>query len=547
MDRVLIFGTGEVANQIINDVKKHYIIMGFVDNAVKKQHNYFKDTNFMIYSPNEIGNISFDKIVVASLRYSNEIFVQLLELGIREHNIIFDYVCKKREIYIYDLFNIQTNNYDDYNRMDIIVKYMAIESYLNNEIYGIELYKKMQMKRLRISSDESENVWEEFKRLIDSVSLHEYEKNSYVICDHNMKIMDGAHRVAICLFFGIKMIPVKITPQNVESDYTIDWFWENDFTRNEIEIINNNFKKIYDICNRHLIAFLWPSAKNYHEMIKQDISLEIKIIKEKHIELNDVELADFVKNIYVVDDVSIDKINDKINHMMQGRNVVTILELDVKTPRYRLKESTSLPLSKKGEVLKKIIRTRYQNKIDRYYFDNIIHITDNYFQTDVVKKIILLPKDISFCFSKMSAFEYALTKMDVPYMVKNFPYCFPVHKDADIVCLKKDYKKIIEVIYKFAKKYCYINCLDIRLIDEKVKVRIRMEYMNFLIYQFDISYCIEGLERDFVLKAVSNRVWHNAYYELCLDDEIEVRRNEYRKMPQKKHHKEFLDRHLVEP
>lgn len=140
-----------------------------MDNSLEKQHRLWKDTNKYIYAPNEINDIEFDKVIIASTNYASEMFLQLLNLGVREHDIIVDYVCKSNNVYIYDLLKMQNDKYGDFNRMDIVVKYMAIESYMNGDDNGIELYKKMQQMRLKITEEQAENEWSKFKCLINMV------------------------------------------------------------------------------------------------------------------------------------------------------------------------------------------------------------------------------------------------------------------------------------------------------------------------------------------------------------------------------------------
>ena len=157
--KVLVFGTGNMAEKIVGQVLKKYDIAGFLDNSVEKQNQYWKSGPWKIYAPGEHGKLQFDKVVLASTDYAAQMYTQLLKLGIREHNIIVDYICKTAEVYIDDFLSMQMEQWGDFNRADIAVKYFAIESYMREESEGIELYKKMQQERLKLTDLQAEEEW----------------------------------------------------------------------------------------------------------------------------------------------------------------------------------------------------------------------------------------------------------------------------------------------------------------------------------------------------------------------------------------------------
>lgn len=543
--KVLVFGTGNMAEKIVGQVLKKYDIAGFLDNSVEKQNQYWKSGPWKIYAPGEHGKLQFDKVVLASTDYAAQMYTQLLKLGIREHNIIVDYICKTAEVYIDDFLSMQMEQWGDFNRADIAVKYFAIESYMREESEGIELYKKMQQERLKLTDLQAEEEWDRFKRLIDSVRENGYEKDSYIVCDEAMKIMDGAHRAALCLYFNILMLPVKITPQKYENDYRIQWFWNHKFLTSEIQNIEQKIERIMKPGRKEFVAFLWPPAMKFCQEIKAEISEFAKIKKAETKRLTDDKLPDFIRAVYSVDDIEDWKVEKKIEHMRGCGNTVEVLYLSIEKPRYRLKGATSLPLSVKAEELKKIIRGRFQDRVEDYFYDNIIHISDNYYQSKVIDKILKLRLDITECFVQIKDMEYALCKLDVPYMACDFPKSFPIHKDADILCKKGSYGELVERIKGFASSYANDNGLAARVLEGPVRTKIRVEYLGFLIYQFDISFDIENLGEGFVNDAVSRRIWRNGIYMLDEQSEIEVRRNECILYPNKGHHTKYLLEHGI--
>lgn len=534
--KVLIFGTGAFVNNIIDSIKEKYEIVGFIDNASEKHGKVWNDTSYLVYQPNIISELTYDKVVIASTNYASEMFSQLLHLGIKEHDIIIDYVSYDINVYIDDLLAMQVDKHGEYDRLDIFVKYLAIESYLENDAYGINLYKKMQKKRLRLSDIQVEEDWNRFKDLIDSIRKKGYMQSSFVVCDEQLHLMDGAHRIAACIYFDVPMIPVKVVPKIYECNYSVYWFWEKEFNQTEIKNIQHIPEMYFK--SKTILAVVWTSVDFCLSEIMRDINELCEITNSKILELSQRELADFVRKVYSVDDIANWKVEKKIEHLQEGK--VAVLELKLCDLHFRIKNKTKQPISQKVEAIKRAIRNRYKNRVDGYFYDIILHISDNFYQSEVLRKIFSLPMDISECFESLKDHEYALSKLDVPYMPLNFPHVYPVHKDADILCSENHYVEVVSIIWKYAHQYAENNGLSVRTIELDYRKKIRIEYDGFLIYQFDITYKNVEVGKNFIEQAIKRREKKDNVYILCVDDEILIREYEYMLYPHKEYHKDYI-------
>lgn len=128
-------------------------------------------------------------------------------------------------------------------------------------------------------------------------------------------------------------------------------------------------------------------------------------------------------------------------------------------------------------------------------------------------------------------------------MVYDFPYSFPVHKDSDILCLSEDFEKIVQIISDFVEIYSKNNDLVVRRINSENRIKIRLEYLNFLIYQFDISSKIDCLGDLFVDNAVKRRIPIDIFYVMNQTDEFQVRKIEYEQYPNKKYHLDYINKY----
>ena len=133
-----------------------------------------------------------------------------------------------------------------FNRMDVIVRYLAIENYYDKNDYGFILYNKMQYKR---NPNKKEVNWiERYTNLIESIERFGFHPTNYVEIDENHQLIDGSHRLACALYYNEKDVSIKISSRKIKVDYGIEWFKENGFASEEIEIIKKKKNEILRKC-----------------------------------------------------------------------------------------------------------------------------------------------------------------------------------------------------------------------------------------------------------------------------------------------------------
>jgi hypothetical protein len=260
-----------------------------------------------------------------------------------------------------------------FNRFDIIVRFMAIESYLKDESFGVNLYNKMQAER---GGTSYENPWKIFQKLILRVKNTGLDSTYPVLVNNNLHLVDGAHRLACALFFNKPFIAIKINKKLAPSAYALDWFESNNFTADELQLIEN---KRITILNDNYIYFevvLWPTVENYFDEIQQIITDRFKIFSTKDY-INIAEFPDYLRSLYQIDDIKDWKVEMKINRFSSYPRNIRIIKIDIPDPNFRYKENGQL-ISSEVEQLKKEIRAGYHDKVEDYFHDIIIHIGDNY-------------------------------------------------------------------------------------------------------------------------------------------------------------------------
>lgn len=322
-----------------------------------------------------------------------------LDKYVKEVGMATDYPKFNGKEYIHinlkatDLFLAQFYN-GEFNAIDIVVKFLAIENYYKKNDFGFELYRKMQLKRI------GEDWTERFIKLIKSFE-EGIDMKSRIQTDLCYSIHDGAHRLALALYHGYEDVPVEVF--NVEKRrryYGINWFKENCFSKTEIAIITAKLNELLNKCRKSYFCILWSPARNLFSQITnclETIESGVNIKEQFEMQFTKDALKDFIYNIYETDDIMKFKLDLKYEHMMLSMESdnytetlyrVYVIKIQIDNPDFRLKPLSGLPQSRTTMRIKKNIRNLFKDKVTDYYYDIIMHLTDNQLQNDAVEEII---------------------------------------------------------------------------------------------------------------------------------------------------------------
>ena len=261
-----------------------------------------------------------------------------------------------------------------FNRYDLMVRYMVIESVLTGNEDAFEIYNKMQEKR---GNSPHKNSLKAFEILIKEIEQKEYDMHSEIVVNKQMHIIDGAHRFACALYFKTTQIPIKIVKNNTEFYYGINWFLQNGFSDEIMKELKTKKQEIFFENHLYFEVILWPPVASFFDEIEEDIQNEYAILSSKtYTDFTDFE--SFVKALYAIDDIKSWKVNMKLEGMKKYPLTFRRILIDIPESDFRYKELNNHLISQKVEALKKQIREKYASKVDGYFYDIIIHIGDNY-------------------------------------------------------------------------------------------------------------------------------------------------------------------------
>lgn len=452
-------------------------------------------------------------------------------------------------ISVSDLFYNHIRNME-LSRCDIVVRYLAIENYFGKNNRGFEMYTKMQRARKKWFAPSS-NISEEtdsctaanqFKELIASYEKSGYDRESHIILDRSLSLIDGSHRMALALYYGIKNITALVIHFDHPVDYSIDWFLHVGFSQEEIDLITDTGVKLRDRCNQPFSCVIWSPAVKLSDAIVHDLGYYGKVESVKKYSYEREEYKNIVRAVYAIDDIENWKVEKKLEHMSGGELVVVGLKIE--EPSFRVKTASDKPISQRVERIKRAIRGRYREDIEDYFFDTILHIADNHQQSHYMEHIFETGIDFREVLEILKGHKYALIKVDVPFMPEDFPKRIPVGKDVDILCAKQDLEAIKGKLICLVQKYTEYEVVKKESAD---RLLLRLNLSGKTVFLLDCCSSYEGMPDEFLEYALQSRLFcEKGYYVLDPAAEAMIRRAAFHANGQKIYHQEYYEENRTE-
>ena len=126
------------------------------------------------------------------------------------------------------------------------------------------------------------------------------------------------------------------------------------------------------------LGILWNGISEYSEEVIQDISKYCELIESFSIDLGDY-YEDFVREIYAQDHIADWKVDKKLETMFKcsDSRVVNIIFVNIDTKDTHYHEFKKRMVYTNLENMKTNIRAKYSKYVNPYFFDNVMHMTDD--------------------------------------------------------------------------------------------------------------------------------------------------------------------------
>lgn len=151
---------------------------------------------------------------------------------------------------------------------DIAVRMLAIEQYYGKNSIGFDLYSKMQERHFGYGT-----FWmERFKKLVHSYETNEMEAHQPIDVDKNLRIIDGANRLALALYHDEEFMPVRVHETTIDREWGYNYFRELNFTEVDVRKIHEKAISIFERCKYQYVGVIWPPAYHLRDEIENEIN-----------------------------------------------------------------------------------------------------------------------------------------------------------------------------------------------------------------------------------------------------------------------------------
>lgn len=297
------------------------------------------------------------------------------------------------------IVNLQYDKDSLYNRVDLFVRLLAIDQYYGKNSYGFDLYEKMQRVRLeqvevKKALEGREYSRETFTRLIQSFEKNGFDSRFPLGIDIDGKLYDGSHRLALSIYHKLDNIPVYIEESIGKFDckYDLDWFLRNGFSKEELRKITIKMDDVLKSYSKEYILIIWGPALQYRSIVNSIIKEKLLVSERYSIHFdNSDKMASFIENIYLYDNCRQDRFIVKKEKLLNGPLSCEIYKVTFRNS-YEIvsnKRGHVSVFNKEVEEVKNNIRKKISSLMSKdYYFDIVVHTTDNRENTDHVQNVI---------------------------------------------------------------------------------------------------------------------------------------------------------------
>lgn len=161
------------------------------------------------------------------------------------NDYVYSIFKKRKKYYIFECnSDLLVSNY----RYDVYIKYFYVKNYIEKTNY--DLAKKIYLSHIKAfnnfaepdgSKTGKEKFIHEFNKLIESIKKDGFSKTIVPISTTGI-IVDGSHRLAICLYFKIKIKYVVF--DILDGKYDMSFFKGRGLNEKYIDIINKEVEKM---------------------------------------------------------------------------------------------------------------------------------------------------------------------------------------------------------------------------------------------------------------------------------------------------------------
>lgn len=205
--------------------------------------------------------------------------------------------------------------------------------------------------------------------LVNTTNNNKYFANK--IWNNKHKINNNRFIVNTFWVYSKKILPFNLTHLSIGSNKNKFLSINRDKNSNNERFSFYMFEDIHNLKLYPLTIVIWPCALHISNKIKLDLSQHFHIISDKYLKVDNYKKL--VYNLYE-GDLKCDKskLVHKIKRFNQYDKKIRSFNILIKNPYLDNKNISNTSID-----LKRRIRSKYKKYIDNYFYDIIIHTSDN--------------------------------------------------------------------------------------------------------------------------------------------------------------------------
>ena len=247
-EKIYIYGAGKYGKKLFRQLKqdgKGDCVYGIL--VSDRAGNPERVGDKPVIQINELKKKDDLILIAVSDQYQDEIIRELKKMQftkfVNAYKFTFLEYEDEKTIDVIDVWEILQKQYVDarFCRLDIIVKFLAIEEYFGENDFGMSLYRSMQSARIR--PEYADIAEERFRALIKSWEENGYDADSPIVVSRDYRIIDGSHRLALALYFRLTYVKIRVIDEDAITNFGMDWFLSC-FGSDECKRIDNKYNLI---------------------------------------------------------------------------------------------------------------------------------------------------------------------------------------------------------------------------------------------------------------------------------------------------------------
>lgn len=266
-----------------------------------------------------------------------------------------------------------------------------IREYLRLELSSEPASQKIFLKLDNLLHNQEDWILHD-DTISSSNSKFSRESFSEIRLSRDLGVIAGQQQIAKALLNGTEYLPVTISRiYTSQAKQKLHYDSLHNLSHSDLGKIKKKYTKICKENGLIFYAIIWPPAHNFFEDITHEVAERHEILEYRDYNFSDdSRFFEFVRGIYSLgfDGISRWNIEYKLSGMLNYRKKIRVISFIIKNQVLKRKKNSDIILNYKAHQLKKICRHKYSKKINDYFHDIIIHITDNYAHNLAVQDFI---------------------------------------------------------------------------------------------------------------------------------------------------------------